>query len=355
MPNAFKRTAAYIGYRLKLWNLGYALFRIWDGKPMLVVFTFHRVTDSERSREYYMYYERGIDYRIFELQLDAIAAYFAFVDLDQFVDIIKGRNKSKRHTALLTFDDADSEFVEYAQPLLHRRRIPSVMFAPTDFIESANRFWHLRVSNVVRKLEPGHWEKMRCQTETLPTQIKDIIMRDFPSDEAKKRRLALDLNHAFDLENIKDVMRTIENWETIVGGDFLLGIKCLTWEQLRNLSMDGVHIESHSASHGKLAQCHGRELREELENSKKILEREVGRTVKAISYPGGSYNEAVMEAAREAGYMVGFTTENGFCRYPLDDPDVYRLPRYSLYGDTTAEIHYALGALAVNGILGRRV
>jgi peptidoglycan/xylan/chitin deacetylase (PgdA/CDA1 family) len=355
MSNALKRTAAYIGYRLRLWNLAYALFRIRRGKPMLVVFTFHRVTDIDRSREYYMYYERGIDYRIFEMQLDSIAAYFTFVDLDQFVDIIEGRQKPERHTALLTFDDADSEFVEYVQPLLHRRRTPCVMFAPTDFIESGKRFWHLRVSNIVRKMEPGDWEMLMRQSGTLPARIRNLIQGDFPSDETKKRRLALDLNHAFDLENIKDVMGTIEDWEKVVSGDFIMGIKCLTWEQLRNLSVDGVHIESHSASHGKLAQCDGHELRNELGNSKEALEREVGGTVKAISYPGGSYNESVMEAAREAGYLIGFTTENGFCRYPLEGFDVYRLPRYSLYGDTTAEIHYALGALAINGILGRRV
>lgn len=350
-----KKVVAYLGFRLNLWNLGFLLFRIKVSKPMLIVFTFHRVTDSKRSNAYYMYYERGMDCRVFDEQLKAINHYFDIVSLDEFIDILQGRRMPKRNSALITFDDADSEFVDYALPLLCERGIPSVMFTPTDFVDAANRFWHLRVSNIVRKLGPEHWTKFQHRAEELPARIREIVSRQFPSNETGKRNLALDLNHGFDKENIKHVMRIIDGWESIIGGEFVLGIGCMNWEQLRDLDRNNVAIESHSHSHGKLAQCEPAELRDELTCSKGKIESELGKSVKAISYPGGSYDERVVKTAQEAGYIIGFTTENGHCKYPMQGPELFKLPRYSLYGDTRDEIHYVLGTLAVKGMFGWRL
>jgi peptidoglycan/xylan/chitin deacetylase (PgdA/CDA1 family) len=354
MKSLMKKLARFTGYSLGLWRFGYRIHALTGRKPILVVFTFHRVTDSERSSKHYMYYEKGVGHRVFERQLEAISRYFQVVGLEDFIDLVTGRTQPEGHTALITFDDADSEFIEYALPVLRRFGFPSVMFAPTDFIETDRRFWHLRVSNLLHQLTPAHWDVMRRVADRLPPTIAEVLCGDFPADENARASLALALNHRLNEENIKDVLKIIESWEAIVGSTFVMDIKCMNWNQLRDLDSDSVYVESHSASHGKLANLEPGEIERELLSSKEVLERRLRKTVKAISYPAGSYNEDVLRAAQRTGYKIGFTTEAGLCNYPLTGLDLFRLPRFSLYGDTRNEIHYVLGLLPFKALYGRK-
>jgi len=355
MKSFFRTTVRLTFFYLGLWRLGYRLYNLMKRKPLLLVFTFHRVTESARSQNYYMYYEKGIDREIFEWQLEGIASYFNVIGLDEFTDIVGGRSAPQRHSALITFDDADSEFVVYALPALKRRNFSSVMFAPTDFIDTDKRFWHLRISNIIHQLTPAKWAAVRSRADKLPAAIRQVISREFPESEAQRAALALDLNHRLDKEDIRDVLTIIDSWESIVGENFVLDIKCLSWDQLRALESDSVYIESHSVSHGKLANLEPGEIKRELLCSREKLERELGRKVRAISYPGGSYNEDVLRAAGETGYTLGFTTETGVCPYPLNGKELFRLPRFSLYGDSRPEIHYVLGLLPIKSMLGKKL
>lgn len=335
--------------------MGYAAYQGLKGKPLLVVFTFHRITDSNHSHGFYMNYEKGLDSVHFEAQIAGICKYFRPIGLDHFIRYVSGQASIKDHSALITFDDADSDFAQYALPILKKYRCPSVMFAPTAFIDTDRRFWHLRVSNIIRKLTPESWKKIQQQGPQLPKSVREIVKAPFPEDDKRKAALALTLNYRFNDENIDEVLKHIECWETFVGREFVLDIKCMGWNWLRALESDSVYIESHTVNHGKLAHIGQPEIEYELVESKAHIERELSKQVKAISYPGGSYNEDVLRIARTAGYQIGFTTEFGICRYPLRGDDLFKLPRFSLYGTDSAEINYVLGQIALKSIIGRKL
>jgi hypothetical protein len=79
----------------------------------------------------------------------------------------------------------------------------------------------------------------------------------------------------------------------------------MTWAQLREMREGGMEIGSHGVHHRMLAKLPPAAMREELVRSKERIERELGGEAIAMSYPvGGSdaYDDAVMDAAREAGY-----------------------------------------------------
>lgn len=83
-------------------------------------------------------------------------------------------------------------------------------------------------------------------------------------------------------------------------------------EQLKEMSDYGIDIESHTFSHGHLDTMSYDEQLQELKSSKEILEGITGKTVLSIAYPFGDYNEDSINAAREAGYYLCFTTNRGF-------------------------------------------
>ena len=73
-------------------------------------------------------------------------------------------------------------------------------------------------------------------------------------------------------------------------------------EQLKEMSRQGWEIGSHSMSHPDLAVLSGEQLREELLNSKILLEAELGVEVQSFAYPFGSFTPEIVNKVVEYGY-----------------------------------------------------
>jgi peptidoglycan/xylan/chitin deacetylase (PgdA/CDA1 family) len=76
----------------------------------------------------------------------------------------------------------------------------------------------------------------------------------------------------------------------------------MDWGQLRRLADAGHDIQSHGWEHRFFTTCTAAELDEELRRPREILEDHLGRPVDALSFPGGRWDERVLDACREAGY-----------------------------------------------------
>ena len=71
------------------------------------------------------------------------------------------------------------------------------------------------------------------------------------------------------------------------------------------------------------------QVRWELTESRRVLAERLRRPVPYLAWPGGHYNDAMIELAREAGYVALFTVDNGV-NYPGDDP--LRIQRTMVHG-----------------------
>jgi peptidoglycan/xylan/chitin deacetylase (PgdA/CDA1 family) len=94
----------------------------------------------------------------------------------------------------------------------------------------------------------------------------------------------------------------------------------MTWKQVKEMADAGVDIESHSYSHPYLTHRYHPEwddkqysqwLARELRDSKRILERETGRTVSFLAYPYGEYDHHLLPRVASAGYEAAFTCDYG--------------------------------------------
>lgn len=87
--------------------------------------------------------------------------------------------------------------------------------------------------------------------------------------------------------------------------------KILGWDELKKLKKESVNIGSHSYSHKKLPELETEELLKELIFSKKRLEENLNVEIETLSYPYGSFNAEVVEAARQAGYKCAVSGISG--------------------------------------------
>ncbi|MDA2915343.1 polysaccharide deacetylase family protein [Nitrospinae bacterium AH_259_B05_G02_I21] len=85
----------------------------------------------------------------------------------------------------------------------------------------------------------------------------------------------------------------------------------LSLEEWVALDAEGFTVGAHGVSHRPLTGLSASALRAELVESRQTLESVLGRPVRWLSYPHGSVNGPVLQATREAGFNVGFTSRPG--------------------------------------------
>lgn len=84
-----------------------------------------------------------------------------------------------------------------------------------------------------------------------------------------------------------------------------------TWEQVRGMATDGVTIGNHTMHHAYLPLVKEAALPEELIESRRVIEQQISRPVRLMSYPIGGYTARAQEIVREAGYLAACTTNRG--------------------------------------------
>ena len=85
-----------------------------------------------------------------------------------------------------------------------------------------------------------------------------------------------------------------------------------TVDELKEMRDSGlVEIESHTMSHRMLATLSRDEIYKELDESKKYIKDTLGIDTTVICYPSGSFNNTVIEIAKELGYKYGLAMDGG--------------------------------------------
>ncbi|MGZ4599163.1 polysaccharide deacetylase family protein [Oryzihumus sp.] len=109
----------------------------------------------------------------------------------------------------------------------------------------------------------------------------------------------------------------------------------MDWPELRAASASGVEIGSHGHWHRELDVLPAREVADEVQLSRALLEDELGTAPQSLAYPFGYATPAVRRAVHEAGFAsacaVGYTTT------PVPGLDPFAVQRLLVAPGTTPE------------------
>jgi len=120
--------------------------------------------------------------------------------------------------------------------------------------------------------------------------------------------------------------------------DLIVGSReTLSWEQVREMSREGLDIQCHSKTHRYLGRKERKEsfrdyfeaVRKEITEPSKILRKHTGREVKYLAYPYGDTNALVVAMTRQEGYRLAFTVERESAPFFSND---FRVSREMIYG-----------------------
>lgn len=122
------------------------------GRSRLRILAYHAIADL---REDPVLAEYGVPPELFAAQLDHLAAHgWEFVDLDAALAWLAGERALPRRAVLVSFDDAYTDLLEVAAPLLEEREIPAVVFAVAGHLGGANDWDHHKGAANLRLLAP---------------------------------------------------------------------------------------------------------------------------------------------------------------------------------------------------------
>ncbi|MGH2864322.1 MAG: polysaccharide deacetylase family protein [Solirubrobacteraceae bacterium] len=110
-------------------------------------------------------------------------------------------------------------------------------------------------------------------------------------------------------------------------------------QEIRGLLSAGWELDTQGVSHASLISLDAEELRYQVLDARKILQRRYGIPVNWFCYPSGLYDPTVEAAVKAAGYTGATTVVPGWAD-PGEDP--YRLHRLRVLGGTTGEQLLAL-------------
>lgn len=117
---------------------------------------------------------------------------------------------------------------------------------------------------------------------------------------------------------------TLQRW---AGTEWEEELRCMGWDELRELQASGWEIGSHTETHPRLSGLDDRALAKELRGSKERCEAELGRPCASLAYPYSDVTPRVVDGVRQAAYEAAATVEVGL----PPTSSLYEWPRVGVY------------------------
>ncbi len=105
----------------------------------------------------------------------------------------------------------------------------------------------------------------------------------------------------------------------------------LTWEQLAEISANGIECAAHTHTHPELDMLPASSARNEIVRSKEVLEDQLGQRVSSFAYPFGFYNPRLQQIVRESGFDSACAIRR---KISSTQDNLYALARLAIWPDT---------------------
>lgn len=280
---------------------------------MIRNFLFHRV-NPQRDKLW-----DPMDVKMFDKCIKYISSHFEVVLLEDIAQ--KKVQPGKKRWATISFDDGYKDNIEYAAPILEKYNCKASFYVVIDCIEKNIPTWthvleHSFQFTAIKAIDLNfEFLLPQYRVNTLSTEEERI---------AYARKIIPFIKTVPEEQRLEFIKRVRETYT-----DTTLPALMMNWDDLRELKKRGHYIGSHTYTHCMLATVTDEsQLQNELVNSAKVIEQQLGYFPITISYPGDSYNARTMQESKKAGYTMGLAVKQDM--YDPQTDDIFEIPRISL-------------------------
>ncbi len=320
------------------------------GMRRILVVTFHRVVEDGAASQLITGVSQGTSSAEFEVRIRLLTRWFTPISVAELDQTMANARSPARDSCLVTFDDAYSETLSIAAPILAKYKAAACVFVATAYVANQNRFWFVRVPDVLQQATVEQWHRI-SQDPHLPTQFaKALEHTSIESLQARRetwRRIAPVLDSATENERTN----AIEIMESIVTPPQTPYLSILDWEQLRQMQETGIEIGGHSHFHPKLTTVETPRLESELSECWTLLREQLNTAPTGFAYPSGDYDDRVRSCLESSAFRLAFTTRFGLIH--SSKTDRYELPRVYLPDGPPKNILITIAVLKLSKYMPR--
>ena len=263
---------------------------------LLRVLTYHRVEWSDAKPPPYP--RATIPPDAFAEQMQYVSEHYHVVSVEELIPAVNARECLPRRSVLLTFDDGYQDFRGQAWPVLRALKLPVALFVPTAFPGEPGRlFWWDRLHHALMNT---------TRPDALETSVARLPLRSRRERENAYTRLRAHVKQMPHAEALAWVAATCHELAVPPSPPAIL-----SWDELRGLASEGVTVGSHTRTHPLLTRVSIEEVRTEVAGSLRDLKRELGVVLPILAYPGGAFDNRVVQILAGEGYVLAFTTVRG--------------------------------------------
>ena len=232
-------------------------------------------------------------------------------------DEIEDARRSRGRYVLVTFDDGYSDNYHAAFEVLRHEGAPATFFIATGYIDHPRLSWWDAINALIdstsaRSLHLPEFglPPLSLSPEQRPAAVHQLLRLYKRLPGARAAALLQRLRELPDAHQ-PDAR---EQW--------------MSWDMLREMQAQGMHIGGHTMHHPVLSRLPIEEQREEILGCAQRLQAELGRPMRAFAYPVGnrdSFNADTRQVLKEAGVRYAFSYYGGF--HGMDTGDDYDIRR----------------------------
>jgi peptidoglycan/xylan/chitin deacetylase (PgdA/CDA1 family) len=281
--------------------------RYQSGGRRILIISYHRVVSDFTGELQRSIPGLLISQETFRRHLEALsAAGYEFATLGDALEVMGGRRTARKDLCVVTFDDGYKDVYQYAYPVLERMGVPALIYLPAAFIGTRRRFNHDRLFHLLRCARTRGYQPL---FDVLPGPTAELLETVLSGRMTISAALD-DFIGEHPNATLVETIHALE--ERLGGGEELLPEQgeVMDWEEVRRMARDGFEFGAHTLDHVVLTHEPLVRVEHEVRESKAIIERETGRTVRDFAYCNGWYSDELIRVLMRHGFRSAVTTED---------------------------------------------
>ena len=249
--------------------------------------------------------------------LTVLRRHYRFVSLQAAVDMLAGRTPIQPYSLVITFDDGYRNNLTHALPVLRCHGVPATLFLSTGHVEHRRPFWFDRLDFAIQQAPSGDRTLVVAETPIRFSGSERPSLRH----AYNRLRTTVKASPRHDAETIRELEALAQSLED-EGGRRLRDIfeqdpwsAVATWGEIQAAAGTDLELASHTVDHVRLHLVDADTIREQLTQSKRMIESRVGRPCRYLCYPNGGFDARTIAFAQDCGYEAALTNiEGSNCR-----------------------------------------
>jgi peptidoglycan/xylan/chitin deacetylase (PgdA/CDA1 family) len=292
-----------------------------NGKVTILMF--HRVTDT------FFDISLLVKQKAFEECMKYITQSYPVISMDFLIQNFDKWKNIPDDSFVITFDDGWIDFHDVAYPILSKSKVPATVYLTTGFASSKCSYWQERLSNLLTQILAN--KKVFLKKDNIISipeinlKLKDLISKSEGMPVIFK---FIDYLKKFTndkiLKTISDLEESLKVHSIMISEDEHRSF--VNWDELKSIKDPNISFGSHTVNHTILTNEQPDVVKDEINKSKEIIEKETGRNVLHFCYPNGNYNDGIKRIVSKS-YKSACTTNSGFVS---KESDIYSLNRIGI-------------------------